>query len=153
MPRRGAATQEEGPISRLSARQTLHCVLAGLVWAGFAYLLGSRSFGSAIRGGLLAAPLIGLAVGWLTQTGFENAAGGRRGLVALVSLYLGAMLFGLSIGVTRLLVDGGGQRAALEVLLEPLFAVLWGITFTGFVLFLWPLSYFTHVLLEWLDTR
>ena len=53
-------------------------------------------------------------------------------------------------GYARLLVGGG---ATLEVLVEPMLCVLWGITFTGFVLFLWPLACLTHVILEWLDTR
>ena len=125
-------------------------MFAGLGWAAVAYLFGARTFGVAIWGGLLAAPLIGVAVGWLTQIGFENATGVRRGLVALTSLYLGAVLFGLGIGIARLFVGGG---ARLEVLVEPLLGVLWGITFTGFLLFLWPLTYVTHLLLEWVDTR
>ena len=125
-------------------------MFAGLGWSAVAYLFGARTFGAAIWGGLLAAPLIGVAVGWLTQIGFENATGVRRGLVALISLYLGAVLFGLGIGIARLLVGGG---ATLEVLVEPLLGVLWGITFTGLLLFLWPLSYVTHLLLEWVDTR
>lgn len=101
----------------------------------------------------MAAPLIGVVVGWLTQHGFENTTGSRRGLVALISLYLGAALFGLAIGIGEVLAPGGTDRAPLEVLVEPLLGVLWGITFTGFVLFLWPLSYGTHLLLEWLDDR
>lgn len=138
---------------RLSPRQSRYCLLAGLGWAAVAYLFGARSFGAAIRGGLLAAPLIGLGVGWLTQHGFENATGSRRGVVALISLYLGASLFGLAIGVGQVLALGRTDRASLEVLVEPLLGVLWGITFTGFLLFLWPLSYGTHLLLEWLDDR
>ena len=105
-------------------------MFAGLGWAAVAYLFGARTFGAAIWAGLLAAPLIGVAVGWLTQIGFENATGVRRGLVALISLYLGAVLFGLAIGIARLFVGGG---ARLEVLVEPLLGVLWGITFTGFL--------------------
>ncbi|MEO8636860.1 MAG: hypothetical protein ABI587_16410 [Gemmatimonadales bacterium] len=128
-------------------------MLAGLAWAGLAYLLGSGGLGATIWGGVLAAPLIGAAVGWLTQTGFENTSGGRRWLVALASLYVGAVLFGLAIGVGRLMVGGGTGRAPLTALVEPVVTVLWGITLTGFVLFLLPLSYFTHLLLEWLETR
>ena len=137
---------------RLSPSQSVHCLIAGLAWAGCAYLFGSRSFGSMIWGGMAAAPVIGLVVGWLTQPWFENSSGNRRGLVALTSLYLGAVLFGLSMGVGRLLVAPGGL-GSLEAMVEPLLAVLWGITFTGFVLFLWPLACLTHVILEWLDTR
>jgi hypothetical protein len=34
------------------------------------------------------------------------------------------------------------------VALEPVLAVLWGITVPGFVLVRWPLAFLTHALLE-----
>ena len=94
-------------------------MFAGLGWAAVAYLFGARTFGAGIWGGLVAAPLIGVAVGWLTQIGFENATGVRRGLVALTSLYLGAVLFGLGIPhvgsvIARSLARHFGSLAALQ---------------------------------------
>lgn len=96
----------------------VYFVVTGLAWGGLAALLGSRAFGSALWGGVLLSPVIGLWVGGLTQDAFERQRGLRRGLISLGSLYLSATLW-------------------------------WGVSVTGFLLFLWPLAYASHWFLEW----
>jgi hypothetical protein len=146
----GAGTLESLPETPIAA--TAHFVLlsaiAGALWGVLAYLLGARAFGPEIWAGVLTSPLIGVAVGRLTHEAFLGSTGFWRAFRALQSLYLGAVLFGTALGAYDL-VAGHGQRARVEVFFEPVLAILWGVTLTGFLLVLWPLAYFTHWLLQW----
>ncbi|HQR18518.1 MAG TPA: hypothetical protein PK948_09105 [Gemmatimonadales bacterium] len=38
-------------------------------------------------------------------------------------------------------------------MLQAVAGTWWGITLTGFLLFLWPLAYLTHLVLEWISDR
>jgi hypothetical protein len=67
--------------------------------------------------------------------------------VALLSLLAASVLFGLAMGITDLVL-GHPDRRALEVILQPILAVLWGVCIGGFFIALWPLAYATHFLLE-----
>lgn len=123
--------------------------VAGLAWGVFAWLLGRRAFGPELWGATLISPLIGLLVGGLLQDGFERQQGWRRGAVALASVYLGATLFGIGLGIAAFLQSPGGGATMFSRVAEHTLAVWWGITLTGFLLFLWPMAYATHWYLEW----
>lgn len=127
----------------------MYLVVSGLAWGGFAALLGRRAFGTSIWGGLLFSPVIGLMVGWLTQDAFERFQGFRRALIALGSLYLGATLFGIALGAATFVRRPGGGPGLVALVVENMLAVWWGVTLTGFLLFLWPLAFATHWFLEW----
>jgi hypothetical protein len=133
-----------------TARQLLHSFLAGASWGGAGYLLGARSFGEPVWAGVLASPLIGVAIGSLAQPAFERTRGMRRAGVALVSLYLGVIFFGGAVGAYDYAAGDTIHRSAVAVVLQDVLAALWGVTFTGFFLGLWPLAYGTHWILEWL---
>ena len=135
------------------ARRVLHYLIAGTLWGGLAYLLGYRAFGRPIWGGVLAGPFIGAIVGGLLQRPFERRSRLPRSLLALASLYLGATLFGLALAVTDWRALTAGTAHPLQAVGAEIVAVWWGITLTGFLLFLWPLAYGTHWLLEWYETR
>ena len=123
----------------------LRLLFAGAAWGIVAYLLAAKAFGPVIWGGVLAAPLIGLPVGRALHPWFERVEGYRRGLVALASVYAGAIAFGLAVGLYDL-VRGGTSRVALEVVLQAVLGTLWGATL--FIIALWPLAYGTHWALE-----
>lgn len=133
-------------------RGAVHYLLAGALWGGLAALLGSRAFGRHIWAAVLASPLIGLATGVLMQEPFERLAGWRRGLVALGSVYLGATLFGVIVGLAAAGSTGGTPHTAAMRVVEAVVTVWWGVTLGGFLLFLWPLAYLTHYLLEWRES-
>lgn len=133
----------------MSLRRAVHYLLAGALWGGLAGLLGSRAFGGRIWAGVFVSPLLGLATGMLMQKPFERLAGWRRGLVALGSVYLGATLFGAIVGLVGGVSAGGAPRLVVARLAEAVLTVWWGVTLGGFLLFLWPLAYLTHYLLEW----
>ncbi len=127
----------------------VYFVVTGLAWGGLAALLGSRAFGDALWGGVLLSPAIGLWVGGLTQDPFEQHRGLRRALISLGSLYLAATLFGMALGVTAFVLRPGGGPSLLTLVTEHTVTVWWGVSVTGFLLFLWPLAYASHWFLEW----
>lgn len=136
-------------MSSQTAGLAARSLLAGLLWGVFAYLLGRRAFGLELWGGVLAAPLLGLAIGLTIHPRFAAREGWRRSGWALLSVYLGAIGFGLAIACGEIVTRGVGGRSLGAVVLEPVVAVLWGVTMTGYLLFLWPLAWFTHRLVEW----
>jgi hypothetical protein len=117
--------------------------LLGTCWGLLAALLGGRALGEPILYGVFASPLIGLAVGRFLHPCFARASTVYRALIAFASLYVGAMLFGLVVGLGELARAGGGR--GVEVLWQDVAAVLYGTSL--FVIALWPLAYLTHALL------
>lgn len=114
---------------------------AGLIWGGIAYLLGGAALGTAILGGVAASPFIGITVGYGIHPRFAAAASWKRLTVALLSLYIGAALFGLSVGA----YDWLSRLRRPEVVVQGVVAVLYGTTV--FLIALWPLAYLTHLAL------
>jgi hypothetical protein len=100
--------------------------------------------GRLIWGGLLGAPLIGLMIGWVALR-FPLKTKLAAAFLSLANLYVSATLFGVAIGAFDWLIGHPG-RAMLEVIVQPVPAVLWGLTFVYLIL-LWPLAYWNHVLL------
>lgn len=92
-------------------------------------------------------------VGLLTQPLFQHSAGLRRWIVSLGGLYLGATLFGLAVGIAESVRRGLQWPRFPEGILEGVLAVWWGITFTGFLLVLWPAAHLTQALLSWDSER
>jgi hypothetical protein len=125
-------------------------LLAGAGWGLLAWGLGRQAYGQAIWGGVVTAPCIGLAVGVLLHPRFERSSGWRRWLVALGSLYLGATLFALAVGITDALT-GGATRGTPEVILQAVIGTWWGVTIAGFWIALWPLAWLTHIVVAWFD--
>ena len=117
--------------------------LLGTCWGVLAALLGGRALGEPILYGVFASPLIGVAVGRFLHPRFARAPAVYRALIAFASLYAGALLFGLVIGLGELVATGGGR--GVEVLWQDVAAVLYGTSL--FVIALWPLAYLTHALL------
>jgi hypothetical protein len=115
----------------------------GTCWGLLAALLGGRAIGPPILYGVFASPLIGLAVGRILHPRFVRSPGVYRALIAFVSLYAGALLFGLAVGIGELVGRRGAQ--GVEVVGEGIAAVLYGTSL--FVIALWPLAYLTHVLI------
>lgn len=104
-------------------------------------MLGGEAIGQSIVGGVLASPFVGIAVGRALQSRFETRSFGRRSIVSLISLYAGALMFGLAVGAYGWIT--ARARSAPEALGEGVVAVLYGTTL--FVIALWPLAYVTHL--------
>ena len=128
----------------------------GFAWGGIAYVLGSGALDRLIWGGVLVSPLIGLAIGrvaaWLRPSSWLGSKLGRA-FASVVGLYAAVSLFGLAVGVYDLATGDIRNRIASAVVIQAVLGVLWGATFTGYFVILWPLAYLNHALLwrleEW----
>jgi hypothetical protein len=110
---------------------------SGFAWVVIAYYVAysvSRTGMSTshvtgmLSGGILVSPLIGVLIG-LVSRGFSRLGRSGRIVAALGDLYFAAFLFLWAAGI------------------DPLRGILLGLTFTGYFLVLWPLSYANHVLI------
>lgn len=132
----------------MNARLVAAGLAAGTGWGALGWLLSHRSFGAMAAGGALASPLIGVAIARLTHARFAAGTGRARIGWSLVSVYLGAIGFALGCAAARILDRPGGRL--IDPVFEAVASTLWGVTLTGFLLFLWPLAYATH---WWLAER
>ena len=137
----------------------LWSVVSGFVWIGVASAIAyavspihSTPLDAAktFAGGIAAAPVIGLLVGHIARR-FSSLSRSQRFGVALADLYLATYLFLLATGVGHV-VRGWVARGYIETLqrqlvVDPLLGTIFGLTYTGFVVVLLPLSYFNHVLI------
>ena len=117
--------------------------LLGTCWGLLAALLGGRALGSPILFGVFASPLIGVAVGRFLHPRFVRSSGPYRALIAFASLYMGAVAFGLAVGIGELARASGAEGP--EVIWQGVAAILYGTSL--FLIALWPLAYLTHVLM------
>lgn len=123
-------------------RFVLISAISGCIWAVIAYFLASKGMGSIIVGGLLASPLIGIVVGLTYRPAYSKSPWVRL-CMSFVTLYFAAALFGMATGVYDAMRPMP-TRFVSEIVLQSVIATLWGLTFTGLFLFLWPLSFFNH---------
>jgi hypothetical protein len=102
-----------------------------------------------VAGGIIASPAIGALIGYVAWR-FNRLTFGRRLLVALGDLYLATYLFLLAAGLGQILAQllkGRAVDLQRSLIVGPLIGTLLGLTYTGFVLALFPLSYLNHVLI------
>jgi hypothetical protein len=123
------------PTARLSA-------VSGLGWALIACFIGYRAFGYRIVGGIIMAPLIGILIGRLSSP-LHNKPRWVQIAASLFYLYVAAVCFALGMALFSLVFDPRNVRFSAG-LIEHVLAVLWGLTFGGYALVLWPLSFFNH---------
>jgi hypothetical protein len=100
-------------------------------------------------GGMVAAPAIGTLIGYIARR-FNKLSLDMRLVLALADLYLATYLFLLATGVGQALAQLLRSRAVdvhKSLVIDPFLGTLLGLTYTGFVLALFPLSYMNHVLM------
>ena len=141
----------------LNGNPVLLLIFSGCMWGMIGYRIGYSiapirstrlEVGWLFLGGVLAAPFIGLLLGAVSRK-FASLGPSTRIAVALADLYLAAWLFLLASSIARLLFEfrGLGQEMTFKaVVLDPVAAVVFGLTYTGYVLLLWPMSYMNHSL-------
>jgi len=101
-------------------------------------------------GGIVAAPVIGLLVGHIARR-FSHLTRLQRFAVALADLYLATYLFLVATGVGHIvrgwIARGHVDTLQRQLVVDPLLGTIFGLTYTGFVVVLLPLSYFNHFLI------
>jgi hypothetical protein len=138
---------------------------SGVVWIGTASAVAyavspthSTPLDAAktFAGGIVAAPVIGLLVGHIARR-FSYLSRHQRFGMALADLYLATYLFLLATGVGHVVRDwiarGYVETLQRQLVVDPLLGTIFGLTYTGFVVVLFPLSYFNHVLIAKAWTR
>lgn len=123
------------PTARLSA-------VSGLGWALIACFVGYRAFGYRIVGGIIMAPLIGILIGRLSSP-LQNKPRWIQIAGSLFYLYVAATCFAIGMALFAPVLGPRNVRFS-AALMEHVLAVLWGLTFGGYALVLWPLSFFNH---------
>jgi hypothetical protein len=96
-----------------------------------------------LRGGVVAAPFIGIAVG-LCWPLFRGAPFGGRIAISLVTLYLAAFLFMLAVELTAL-AAGTMQASLPRTVVDSWNVAVTGLTWTGFILILGPVAFLNHL--------
>jgi hypothetical protein len=115
------------------------------MWALIAWFIGYRAFGHRVWGGILIAPLIGILIGRLSWP-MHNKPRWVQIAGSLFFLYVAAACFAIGMALFSPVVSPGTVTFSAP-LIEMVLAVLWGLTFGGYALALWPLSFFNHRLL------
>ncbi len=100
-----------------------------------------------VSGGLIAAPVIGVLIGRMART-FLACRRSTRLAIALANVYLASLLFLMAVNLLHLLEGNVARQRLFSALVSgPIFGAIFGLTYTGFVLVLWPLSYANHSLI------
>ncbi len=127
------------------ARYYILCAGSGLTWGGIAYLLLGEWF-PGLWVGIAVSPLFGRLFGFVHRPTYRLPVVVRV-FVALVTLYAAAALFGLVIGVVEEVIETSPNHVKGASIIEWVLATFWGVTFTGYFLFLWPMAFANHWLL------
>ncbi|HTF57054.1 MAG TPA: hypothetical protein VK661_07460 [Planctomycetota bacterium] len=127
----------------MNAKYLIGSFLSGGCWGGVAYLMGIRYPGTAIWAGVAASPVIGLIVGVLMNPTYRWSTWARV-VASLLSVYVGATLFGLVVGAYRLFkVSAGG--ITYDPIFEDMASAWYGTTI--YFPALWALACLNHFLL------
>lgn len=110
----------------------------GLTWGLFGYII----VGEGALGGLIASPFIGLLIGRIALSAVPYGIGWMFP-VSLVNLYIAVFLYGLASGIYDYAVIRADQSVSPVVIIESVFAFLWGLTFL-YIIFLYPASLANH---------
>src|SRR6266851_7777440 len=127
---------------RVSASTARLSTLSGCGWGLVAYFIGHAAFGHGIWGGIVVAPLIGVLIGHFSKS-IEEKSCPVQVVASLLDLYLAAICFAAATAVFDF-AWGPREVPFPAVLMQHVLVVLWGLTFTGYFLVLWPLCFFNH---------
>jgi len=131
----------------------IRSAISGTIWAGIAILMmkiaGGRfdSVGHiawGLRGGVVAAPFIGIAVG-LCWRAFRDSGLGWRIVISVVTLYIAAFLFMLTARLTTFAAGEMRQQPLSIVFFDSWNVAIAGLTWTGFILVVGPLAFLNHL--------
>ena len=119
---------------------------SGCVWGAIALLLAGPWMPNAVWGGVIASPLIGVAVG-LAYRLVHRWSTMAQAFYALPMLYLAVGVFSIAAGSYDVLAHDLANRDAWGVIPGAVLGCWWGVTFTFYFAFLWPASMVNHAIL------
>ncbi len=119
---------------------------SGCVWGAIALLLAGPWMPNAVWGGVIASPLIGVAVG-LAYRLVHRWSTPVQAVYAMLMLYLAVGAFGIAAGSYDALALNLPHRSGWGVVVQSVLGCWWGVTFTFYFAFLWPASMVNHAIL------
>lgn len=128
---------------------TKWAIIVGLLWGIVGINIGISMFGPIIFGGLALSPIAGLLLAQTVPL-FQRSSVIVRIALSVFSVFVGAAIFGLGVGVADLLFGPAG-RLPWAVVTQAVLAVLWGVLFLNLYLIgllFWPSAYCTYLFLE-----
>ena len=129
------------------------CAVSGITWGVLAFAAGYEALGGIAWAGLIASPLIGVAIGWLYRP-LHRAPMALHLILPIISLYVAAMLFGVAVGIGDLAWRWTVEGLNLVGLIPgAVLAVWWGLTFSILLILFGPMAILNHLILRQLDRR
>ena len=138
----------------MSRSVVVRSAISGVLWSLVAVLITMAYWGTrpeyagqvawSFRGGILAAPLIGVAMGWCSGW-FARAGFVGRAAITLSTLYLSVALFLLSNRIYMLAVTPAPGMSLADLLLGSAAMAFLSLVWSGFFLVLAPLAYVNHM--------
>ncbi|HEY3227231.1 MAG TPA: hypothetical protein VGK61_09595 [Planctomycetota bacterium] len=127
----------------MNAKYLIFSFLSGGCWGGVAYVMGPSQSRPGILAGVVATPVIGLIVGVLMSPSYKWSTWARV-TTSLLSVYVGATLFGLVVGAYEVC-----QRSAGGISYAPIFEDMASAWYGTTIYFpaLWALACLNHFLL------
>ncbi|SRR5258705_6460783 len=127
----------------MNAKYLVLSFLSGGCWGVIAYLLGQPQSRPGMLAGVAVTPLIGLIVGVLMNPTYKWSTWARV-TTSLLSVYVGATLFGLVVGAYRMYKTSGSGMTPSPIF-EDMASAWYGTTI--YFPALWALACLNHFLL------
>lgn len=127
-------------------------LVSGGLWASLAHTLGVTQHIDASFAAW-AGPLVGLAQGIGIRPMRDTDDWVGAALVSLVGLYVAATVFGALVGVATPYAGFGAPPSMAARALDGALTLVWGLSFTGLAMLLWPLSLLNHLAVWRLQRR
>jgi hypothetical protein len=122
---------------------------SGLLWGALAHLLEAAR---PLPPALVAGACVGMIMGFVIKP-FRDVEWPATAMLSLVGLYVAVVLFAAVFSAARTLMAGGSPATLPVVAGNLMWAYFVGLTGSGFVFMLWPLSFANHLLVWWCHRR
>jgi hypothetical protein len=123
--------------------------ICGLLWGGLAHVLEvAHSPGIAFVAGTAAGVLMGFIIKPLRDVEWPASAA-----LSLVGLYVAVVLFAIGYSVVDLTLTSRPFSSWPPAIADACWAYVAGLSFSGYVFLLWPVSFANHVLVWWCQRR
>jgi hypothetical protein len=123
--------------------------LSGLMWGALAHGL---EVAHGLRLALFAGTFVGILMGFVIKP-FRDADWSAQAALSLVGLYIAVFLFAAWYSAAEGVISGRKLPGVVVLMADSIWSFVWGMTISGWVFVLWPLSVVNHALVWWLQRR
>jgi hypothetical protein len=123
--------------------------LSGLVWGLLAHEL---EVAHAVRLAIPVGLCVGMVMGFLIRP-LRDVEWPATAALSLIGLYVAVALFAALYSTVDLVASGQRLVTWPSVIAESMWTFTWGLSLSGYVFLLWPLSFANHALVWWYQRR